>query len=395
MTTLYLDCRTGAAGDMMTSALLDLVPDRATSLARLNAIGLAGVSVTATETRRGGLRGTAVTVSVNGEVEGRRHHEHGEHHHEHEGHHHEHGDHHHHHHHASMAEISAIIDALLISNGAKAHVKAVYELIAAAEAKAHGVPVTEVHFHEVGAMDAICDIAAVTTLIEELSPDRVLAATPEVGGGFVRCAHGLLPVPAPATANLLTGIPFTSGAADCELLTPTGAALLRHFASGFGPMPPMAVRRIGTGCGTRELTDRPNVLRAFWGEDAAGTGGPNGCVTELKANIDDMTGEQLAFACEQLRAAGALDVAVAPILMKKGRPAHLLTVLVTPEQADALATEMLRVTSTFGVRRAELTRYELDRHVEPGPDGVRVKTGTGYGVTKSKPEFDDIRNSIA
>ena len=168
MATLYLDCRTGAAGDMMTSALLDLVPDRATSLARPNAIGLAGVSVTATETRRGGLRGTAVTVSVNGEVEGRRHHEHGEHHHEHEGHHHEHGDHHHHHHHASMAEISAIIDALLISNGAKAHVKAVYELIAAAEAKAHGVPVTEVHFHEVGAMDAICDIAADTTLIEEL-----------------------------------------------------------------------------------------------------------------------------------------------------------------------------------------------------------------------------------
>ena len=236
--------------------------------------------------------------------------------------------------------------------------------------------------------DALSDIASVALLLEELGPVRVVASRPEVGGGFVKCAHGTLPVPAPATSHILTGVPYTSGAADCELLTPTGAALLVHFADAFGPMPPLAVERTGLGLGHREVSGRLNGVRAFLGEAAAASaGGPNGRVAELRANIDDMTGEDLAFACDRLRAAGALDVSLAPLTMKKGRPGHLLVVLAPFEQADALAAAILRETSTFGVRRVDCARYELAREIVPGD--IRVKVGHGYGVEKSKPEFAD------
>ena len=241
--------------------------------------------------------------------------------------------------------------------------------------------------------DALSDIASVALLLEMLGPDCVVASRPEVGGGFVQCAHGTLPVPAPATAHILTGVPYTSGAANCELLTPTGAALLVHFADAFGPMPPLAVERTGLGLGHREVPGRLNGVRAFIGEEAGGTRscvsatGPNGRVAELRANIDDMTGEDLAFACDRLRAAGALDVSLAPLTMKKGRPGHLLIVLAPLEQADALAAAILRETSTFGVRRIDCARYELAREIRPGD--IRVKVGHGYGVEKSKPEFAD------
>ena len=354
MKTVYFDCRTGAAGDMIVGALLGLVPDADAAVRRLNAMGVPGVVMTAADAVRGGLKGVSVEVSVHGEVEGHHHNDAGHDHH-----------HHHHHHHATPAEIDAVIGALNVSDDVKRHVREVYALIAGAEAEAHGVPVSEVHFHEVGEMDAVADIASAALLIEELGPVRVLAALPEVGGGFVRCAHGLLPVPAPATVNILKGVPFTSGAADCELMTPPGAALLVHYASAFGPCPAIAVERTGCGCGARELADRPNVLRAFLGdvsEGESGAGGPNGRVVELKANIDDMTGEDAG---------------------------HLLVVLATPERADAAAAAVLRETSTFGVRRADMERYELARRVEAEADGVRVKTGEGWGVVKSKREFAD------
>ena len=396
MKTLYLECRTGASGDMIAGALLDLVPDREASLARLNAMGIPGVHAEACAVSRCGIRGTGVSVSVGGEIEGHEHevthiHGHGHGHiHDHEHSH----DHHHEHHHASMSEIHSIVDAMPISDGVKSDVKEVYALIAAAESKAHGVEVSEVHFHEVGAKDAVFDIAAAAMLLEEISPDRIIASVPEVGGGFAKCAHGVIPVPAPATVNLLEGIEFSSGAAECELLTPTGAALLRHFATSFGPMPVMAVEKVGIGCGARDIPGRPNILRAFLGEEAQAAGSPNGRVTELKANIDDMTGEELAYACAKLRDEGALDVALVPATMKKGRPGQILEVLCRPEKADALAAAILRETSTFGVRRADLSRYELDRTVEQGADGVRVKQGVGYGVEKSKREFDDSHPAV-
>ena len=346
MKTLYLECTMGAAGDMLTAALLEIVPDRAAALARINALGIPGVHVHADPAVQCGLAGTRVDVHVHGHVEEEHHH------------HHDHA--HHHHHHASRADVAAQIAALNASDAVKAHVQAVYDLIADAESKAHGRPVSEIHLHEVGMADALSDIASVALLLEMLGPDRVVASRPEVGGGFVQCAHGTLPVPAPATANILTGVPYTSGAADCELLTPTGAALLVHFADAFGPMPPLAVARTGLGLGHREVPGRLNGVRAFLGEEAAvSAGGPNGRVVELSANIDDMTGEDLAFACDRLRAAGALDVSLAPLAMKKGRPGHLLIVLAPPEQADALAAAILRETSTFGVRRVDCARYEL------------------------------------
>ena len=272
----------------------------------------------------------------------------------------------------------------------RADVRAVYDLLAEAESKAHGRPVDEIHFHEVGSLDALADIASVCLLLSEIAPDRVVASPPNAGGGTVRCAHGAMPVPAPATARLLEGLPWRGDdPATGELLTPTGAALLRRFVAGWGPMPEMRTDRAGVGLGHREIPGRANAVRAFLGEEAApAAGGPNGRVVELKANLDDMTGEDLAFACERIRGAGALDVALAPLLMKKGRPGHLLLALAAPERADAVAAAILRETSTFGVRRTDCARYELSRAVREA-DGVRVKRGEGYGAAKEKPEFDD------
>lgn len=370
----------GAAGDMLTAALLELVPDREAALARINALGIHGVHVHAEFDTSGGIAGTRMDVHIHGHTEEEHHHDH--------AHGHEHGHGHGHHHHASPAEIAERIASLNASDSVKAHVRAVYDLIASAEAKAHGRPVSEIHFHEVGMADALSDIASVALLLEELAPARIVASRPEVGGGFVKCAHGTLPVPAPATANILVGVPYTSGAAECELLTPTGAALLVHFADSFSPMPPIAVERTGLGIGHREVPGRMNGVRAFIGEEAAtSAGGPNGRIVELRANIDDMTGEDIAFACDKLRDAGALDVSLAPLMMKKGRPGNLLIVLARPEMADAMAAAILRETSTFGVRRIDCARYELEREMLPGD--VRVKVGRGYGVEKSKPEFAD------
>ena len=282
------------------------------------------------------------------------------------------------------------IEALTLPETVRADALAVFDSIAEAESKAHGEPVDHVHFHEVGSLDALADVSCVCALLAELAPDRVVASPPNAGGGTVRCAHGVLPVPAPATANLLAGLPWRGDdPAAGELLTPTGAALLRRFVAGWGPMPEMRTDRVGVGLGHRETPGRANAVRAFLGEEPApAAGGPNGRVVELKANLDDMTGEDLAFACERIRGAGALDVALAPLLMKKGRPGHLLLALAAPERADAVAAAILRETSTFGVRRTDCARYELARSVREA-DGLRVKRGEGYGAAKEKPEFED------
>ena len=382
MKTLYLQLESGAAGDMLAAALLELVPDRYASLARLAAMMPPGVELHASRATRGGLAGTLFDVSVHGESEGHDHHEH-----------HDHG----HHHHTTLAEVRARIAALPLPDAVRADALAVFDSIAAAESKAHGEPVDHVHFHEVGSLDALADVTCVCALLAELAPDRVVASPPNAGGGTVRCAHGVLPVPAPATANLLEGLPWRGDdPATGELLTPTGAALLRRFVAGWGPMPEMQTDRAGVGLGHREIPGRANAVRVFLGEEAApAASGPNGRVVELKANLDDMTGEDLAFACERVREAGALDVSLAPLLMKKGRPGHLLLALAAPECADAVAAAILRETSTFGVRRTDCARYELARSVREA-DGLRVKRGEGYGAAKEKPEFEDrARSALA
>jgi uncharacterized protein (TIGR00299 family) protein len=267
----------------------------------------------------------------------------------------------------------------------------VYGLLAEAESHAHGRAVEHVHFHEVGALDAVADIVGVCMLVERLAPDLIAASPVQVGEGFVRCAHGLLPVPAPATAYLLRGVPTRAGAARGELCTPTGAALLKHFAKNFGKAPDMVVDRIGYGMGHKQF-EALNAVRAFIGEDAAAPGGPNGAITELRCTVDDMTGEAVGFASETLMRAGALEVAALPVQVKKNRPGLILSCLCASEHADEVAALLLRHTSTYGVRRYECSKYMLDRRFETvstdyGP--ITVKHGSGYGVNRVKPEFDE------
>lgn len=259
MKTLYFDLGMGAAGDMLAAALFELMPDRAQALAQLNTLGLPGVEFIPEKASKCGVTGTHMRVVVNG-LEERAEDAHA-HHHDHE--HHEH--HEHHHHHTSMEDIEALVAGLNASQTVKNSVLAVYRKIAQAESQVHGVPVSEIHFHEVGAMDALADIAAAAFLLEQLAPEKVLASPVQVGFGKTRCAHGLLPVPAPATALLLLGVPIRAGSIEGELCTPTGAALLRQFVSAFGPMPLMTVARIGYGLGQKDFP-AANCLRAMLGE---------------------------------------------------------------------------------------------------------------------------------
>ena len=399
MKTLYLECAMGAAGDMLMGALYELCPKKERFLAVMNSL-LPGVSVKAEPVKRQGVAGTHMRVVIHGEEEGpggaahshRADHGH-DHPHDHE-HNHDHAhdyDHSGGHHHHTPGEIAGLIDSFSLPEAVKDRAQAVYQRLAAAESRAHGVPVEAVHFHEVGALDAVMDVTGVCQLLAWLAPDRVLASPVTVGSGTVRTAHGLLPVPAPATAFLLEGVPVAAGDIAAELCTPTGAALLGIFAEGFGPLPAGTLLGCGHGCGTKDFP-RANCLRAFLLEEAAATEGPNDAVTELKANIDDMTGEALGFAMEALLAAGALDVSYAPVQMKKNRPGVVLTCLCRPHEADRLAREILRHTATFGVRRADFARYALDVTMETAdtPYGpIRRKTGRGYGVEKRKAEYED------
>ncbi|MFV0401490.1 MAG: nickel pincer cofactor biosynthesis protein LarC [Oscillospiraceae bacterium] len=403
MKTLYLECNMGAAGDMLAAALLELVPDADTTLARLNALGLPGVTFALERKELSGIVGSHLRVSVKG---GEEHshdiphgHDHAEHHHD-DGHHHDHdhdhsdGHHHAHHHveghsHMGMGEIAHTIGHLAASQWVKDNALAVYRLIAEAESAAHGRPVEQVHFHEVGALDAVADVTAVCLLMEELAPGAVLASPVHVGNGQVRCAHGILPVPAPATAWLLQGIPSYGGEIAGELCTPTGAALLRHFVRSFGPRPVMRTDKIGYGMGTKEFPVL-NAVRAYLGETAAQTS--DGAV-ELRCNIDDMTGEDLAVVQSLLMEAGALDAWLAPILMKKGRPGQLLSCLCREEDAERLTGLILRHTTTWGVRRQMVERTTLERRVERIETSlglIDMKIGSGDGFIKRKPEHDQL-----
>lgn len=416
MKTLYLECGMGAAGDMLTAALLELCPDRQAFLDRMNALGLPGVRVETEPAVRCGVTGTHMKVTVNGEEEesldvpGHPHehdhdHEHG---HEHEHGHHDHGhehprshphEHEHEHdeagpghsrhHHASMADIETIIGKLDIPDKVKTDALAVYSLIAEAESRVHGHPVAEIHFHEVGALDAVTDVVAVCLLMHELAPEQVVVSPVHVGSGYVRCAHGILPVPAPATALILTGVPTWGGEIRGELCTPTGAALLKHFAARFGDRPLMAVQAIGYGMGKKDF-ERANCVRAFLGE--SGESGRD-AVAKLECNLDDITGEDIGYTLEQLFSAGALDAYTQAIGMKKSRPGILLSVICRQEDADRLAAVIMKNTTTLGIRRQDLTRYVLDRKitsVQTAYGDVRVKHASGMGVNRSKPEYEDV-----
>ena len=375
MKTLYLDLSMGAAGDMLTSALLELLPDKTAITDRLNSLGIPKVHFTAEPSVKCGITGTHMSVTVDGEEKYGHHH----HHHEHE---------HSHHHHTSLHNIEHIVSEFDVSEKVKADVLAVYKLIAEAESHAHGKPVTEIHFHEVGTLDAVADVTAVCLLIEELGVSDIKASPVHVGSGHVHCAHGVLPVPAPATAHILRDVPIYGGRIDGELCTPTGAALLKHFVSSFGDMPPMKTTAIGYGMGRKDF-EQANCVRAFLGE----TGDKTETMLELSCNIDDMTAEDIAYACEVLLKGGANDVYTVPIGMKKGRQGTLLSIICSETQREDLLRLIFRHTSTIGVRETKLTRYILDRKEEDLDTvygNVRVKLSEGFGVTRRKYEHDDL-----
>jgi uncharacterized protein (TIGR00299 family) protein len=388
MNILYFDCGMGAAGDMLAAALLDLLPDPAAFVREFNALGLPGVVLDCQVAETSGIRGRRVCVAVHGQEEGdeAEHTSHG-HDHKHQEHEHKHDHKHdfHAHTHMGLSRITDLISALPVPQAVRENALAVYRSIAEAEAQVHGSPLSEVHFHELGSMDAVADVVAFCMLIEKLAPDRICASPIHVGSGHVRCAHGVLPVPAPATALLLRGIPSYGGEIQGELCTPTGAALLRHFVQDFGPMPLMALSAVGYGVGTR-VFPRANCVRALFG---IAYGGQEELVEELSCNLDDMTGEAIGFAMEILLENGALDVYTVSIGMKKSRPAVLLSCLCRPEDTDKLAGLMLRHTTSLGVRIAALRRKTLARSLSTldTPYGsVRVKTAGGV----SKPEYDDL-----
>ena len=295
---------------------------------------------------------------------------------------------HSHHHHTSMAGISHIIEHLELPEEVKTDIVAVYRLIAEAESHVHGKTVEEIHFHEVGTADAIADIAGVCLLMHMIVPQKVIASPIHVGSGNVHCAHGILPVPAPATAFILQGLPIYSGVIKGELCTPTGAALLKHFVTEFKEMPVMRTAAIGYGMGKKDF-ERANCVRVLLGETEE-----NGSeVTELSCNLDDMTPEALGFVQEILFAAGALEVYTIPIGMKKSRPGILLTCMCRCNDKEKMVSLLFKHTTTLGIRESISKRYTLTRTIKEHetPYGViREKVSEGYGVCRGKLEYEDI-----
>ena len=393
MKQLYLECSSGISGDMTVAALLDLGADQEALKKALDSLPIDGFETRITRVKKSGLDACDFDVVLEGEYEN---HDHdmeylfGEHEHSHEhGHdHHEHA-HGHGHVHRGMREIREIIEKADLTPRAREMALRIFTILGEAEAKAHGASLEEVHFHEVGALDAVADVTGVCYAMYLLHPERVVVSPVHVGSGTVRCAHGIMPVPAPATAALLSGVPVYGGNIQGELCTPTGAALLVHFADSFGPMPAMISHSVGIGTGTKTF-EQANCVRCFLGNIQAEK---NGEITELVCNIDDMTPEALSFACSRLLELGALDVYTVPGTMKKGRPGHVLTVLCPPDQEEVFARHILAQTTTNGLRARRCAKYFLTPGTErvQTPWGeVRIKKAEGFGVIHRKPEYDDV-----
>ncbi|MDE6640786.1 MAG: nickel pincer cofactor biosynthesis protein LarC [Acetatifactor sp.] len=367
MRTLYLDCGMGAAGDMLAAALMELLPDSDAFIDRLNALSIPGVEIKKESSVKCGIKGTHISVTVHGVEEGADMHEH---------------------HHSGPEEIRHIISKLALPAKVERDVLAVYGLIAEAESHVHGVPVSQIHFHEVGTMDAVADITAVCLLMSELSVNEVIVSPVHVGSGHVECAHGILPVPAPATAYILKDVPIYGGSVKGELCTPTGAALLKYFATRFGDMPVMRAQAIGYGMGKKDFRT-VNCVRAVLGESEDKTD----VVLELSCNVDDMTAEAISFAMERLFEGGAYEVYTVPIGMKKSRPGTLIRVMCDEQNKENILHILFKHTTTIGVRETVMHRHILERNIEriQTPYGeLRRKVSSGYGVLRSKYEYDDL-----
>lgn len=365
MGLIYVDAFSGASGDMLLGALLDAglaEKDLRECLARLP---VSGYDLAVRKEDRKGLVATRAEVRLTG----------------------------HHHHHRGLSDIEAIIAGAELPGGAGERARAVFRRLAEAEAKVHGTTPEEVHFHEVGAVDAIVDIVGVCAGLAMLGVERLVASPLPLGSGHVDVSHGRLPVPAPAVVELVRGVPTAESEEPGELTTPTGAAILVTLAERFGPMPAMVPAAVGYGAGARQGTLGPNVLRVVLGQACEGAAGESDAVWLLEANVDDATGETLGAATQAILAAGALDVWLTPATMKKGRPGVVLACLADETALGAVENAVFRETTTFGLRRRRVERAKLAREhvtIETPLGPVRVKVGRRGGrVVTALPEYDD------
>lgn len=388
MRIAYLDCFSGCAGDMFLAAMLDAGLAIETLQGVVNALNLPGVALSATRVKRGGIAATHVTVEVGAEA--RKAHRHL-------------------HHIVKIIDAAAAAHPQQLPPAVAEAAKGVFTRLAEAEAAVHGTSVEKVHFHEVGAADAIVDIVGACVGLNALGVERLICSPVPPGSGTVHCEHGVMPVPAPATARLLAGVPLATCDEPGELVTPTGAALIKVLAADFGPLPAMTIERQGWGAGTREGKTRANVLRLVLGETsadaAAGTAAAtpqagvtvaaleHDVVTVLEAHLDDATGQAVAFAIERLLESGALDAYAVPIMMKKGRPGMQLTALCPPERRTACEAVLFAETPTLGIRRTRAERTKLPRRHETVATrfgNIRLKVaGTPGQETQAWPEYAD------
>jgi uncharacterized protein (TIGR00299 family) protein len=376
MKLLYLDCFAGISGDMFVGALVDLGAPLEAVRTELAKLKLPGYTIA---TRRVVKQNIAATKFDCLESP----HPVRQHHHDHRG----------------YSEIAGMIAASGLSDSVARRALNVFKRLGEAEAKIHGIPLDQVHFHEVGAVDSIVDIVGGCIALDSLGVDEVQASPPRLGSGFVETAHGRFPVPAPATLELLRGVPVEASEEPFELVTPTGAAMLAEFCARFGPMPAMSVEQIGYGAGARDLEKTPNVLRAVLGEAGAAAGQQTDSVAVIETNIDDMNPQLFGDVMDRLLAAGALDVFVTPVQMKKNRPGALLTVLCERGDADRLAEMLLTHTTSFGVRVHQAQRRKLAREivrVRTRFGDIEVKIGRLAGKIVSRaPEYDSCRQAAA
>jgi uncharacterized protein (TIGR00299 family) protein len=368
----YFDCFSGVSGDMVLGALVDAGVPLAELEAQLRRLSLSGWKISAEKVRRMAMAATHVKVESTES-----------------------------HHHRGLSKILELIDGAELAPRVAERAKHIFTRLGEAEAGVHDEPVEKVHFHEVGAVDAILDIVGACIGFELLGLEEFAASALNVGGGSVKTAHGVLPVPAPATADLLRGAPTYSTGIERELVTPTGAAIVSTLATRFGPMPPMAAAAIGCGAGAAELAEQPNVLRLFVGESAAREAGAgwDELIAVVETNVDDMNPQLYGYFVERALAAGALDVFAAPVQMKKNRPGQLLTILCEPAAVNGIVDLLFRETTTIGVRSYEARRRVLERQtvsVETPLGTVRMKVARLNGhVLNASPEFEDCQRLAA
>ncbi len=365
MTVAYFDCFSGAGGDMIVASLIDAGADEGALREGLSSLGVGGYTLKIEKIRKQGFAATRFLVELDSGIPQP---------------------------HRHLADVVDIIRSGHLPDGVREKSIQVFERLAKAEAKVHGTSIDKVHFHEVGAIDAIVDVVGAVLALQTLGVDRIVCSPIPVGSGTVRCAHGIMPIPAPATAELLLGVPLAETDETGELTTPTGAAVLTTLAGDFGPLPAMCVSAIGHGAGTRDGASVPNLLRVFLGEPSDTDDVDS--VVVLETNIDDASGEIIGFAIERALQMGALDAYAVPIQMKKSRPGCVLTVICESARVSAMERLLFRETPTLGIRRRTMQRTKLKRRIETVDTAfgeIRIKVGQREGTTAASPEYEDCR----